>query len=110
MPFKIAFGNGICVGHKVPPLRGSPYDIFWKGVEDIMRGKIIDFPAKRERDAGRREGREEGRVEGKIMAYVELYKSGVINESKLYELIDEPADRVREIIANYSSGESEKIS
>ncbi|MCR5742184.1 MAG: hypothetical protein K6F92_00445 [Lachnospiraceae bacterium] len=86
------------------------HESLWKGVEDIMRGKIIDFPAKRERDAGRREGREEGRVEGrvvgreegKITLLVEQYQNGDMTLDIVAKYLKMPVDEALEFINNYS--------
>ena len=54
------------------------YDVIKKGIEEVMGGVLLDYPAKRILNEGRKAGLAEGRLEGALDTCVQLVKKGML--------------------------------
>jgi len=54
------------------------YEVIKKGVQEIMGGVLLDYPAKTILNTGLAQGRAQGREEGALDTCVQLVKKGIL--------------------------------
>lgn len=73
-----------------------------KGVQGIMRGKVLELESDRIYAAGISAGRTEGLIEGRIEGRIEAYIENGYSLEHISKKVDIPVEKVKEILAKLS--------